>query len=1006
MAASLRVCLLIVLAVLAGCSRRHYQQRADVDAYSVIHEKAGHTPWDVPYDFDVVATPGSRLYDPTSLEDPLLPHPAPQLYAYNVPQLPERDPDRFKQRLRTSTLLNPVNPGPSVPPVQVASQGASFARLPAVSHSPIMAPHTATLQPVSYLDPSSQSSPPSDAPNSELPVPDEQSLTESEGDELYLAPVPVSAWDDIPQSCQLRMFEFRSIREEFERSFGEPPRDLDQSVSQKLSLEDIIELALLNSREYQAQKETLYRTALRLSLQRFDYDLKFSTGGNRIATNYSHARDGGITVNRLRVPSGYQVDKMLATGGTVLLRFANNLVLTFNGSSGFATDIGSDIVLDIEQTLLQIDVQFEPLTQAERDVVYAARDFARDRKTLYTNLTRRYYTLIRSYRQIEIFSQNYLTLARAFEQAEAEYRAHQEPRFQIDQVEQRMLSGRSSLIGACNNLEQSLDDLKIQIGLPTEIPIDIDLTELEQLTRHDELAVRRELVRRVQKRLVDERDTAEPEQLVLLSSGVDLIDRLLGGYEVLKQLGEEPPDEGQLLDLRAQLSVQQARTEAVSERHNLQQVAESDPPRLAALYGRTFDLTERLFILIDHQIELARLRGQSPDSLADIQRTAAELRLQQQRLDEQSVQLYKRFETAVEGSQNNPEDEQFGTELRRLVDEVTTLRMACESLIRLLDQIMMLDDANLNSEEAFQRTIQSIDDLLAQSEQLLRSIGGGLTPIELAFDDAMLTALVLRLDLMNERGALADDWRQIKLAADDLKSVLNLRATQTVRSPGDSPFDFTFDESLTQLNATLDLPLNRRSQRNTFRQALINYQAALRRLMALEDRVKLDVRNDLRALALDQEQYQVDVASAGLAFERVVSTQLEQRLGIGGVTARDFLEAQDDYTSALSSVASRHINYIIDRMELFLDMEVLTVNEQGMWDGLYDESVQPTPYYQLPPHAYPFYGELPHGLHFSREIRRMQDVPPGTSMLHQSSNAEELESVPGDMVPPNAEIGY
>ena len=164
--------------------------------------------------------------------------------------------------------------------------------------------------------------------------------------------------------------------------------------------------------------------------------------------------------------------------------------------------------------------------------------------------------------------------------------------------------------------------------------------------------------------------------------------------------------------------------------------------------------------------------------------------------------------------------------------------------------------------------------------------------------------------------------------------------------------------------------------------------------MQLEDNIKLDVRNNLRDLSLDQEQYRVDVASAGLAYERVVSTQLEQRLGIGGVTARDFLEAQDAYTSALSSVASRHINYIVDRMELFLNTELLEVNELGAWDGLYDESVQPTPYYQLPPHAYPFYGKLPCGLHFSPAIRRMEHVPQGTSMFHREPTQAELQRVP------------
>lgn len=979
------------MVLLAGCSRRHYRQRADVDAYSAIYEKAGNTPWNLPSDFDVVAAPGSRLYDPTPLEDPLLPYPSPQLYAYDLPQLSEHDPERFRQRLRNNNL----GVGEQLfPPVQVALKSATFTRLPKIEIAAGEVRSTSKLLPVTYLAQAPQGDEAAAASNPELPTPDTSSPQDLPDGQPRLASVPASAWEDIPKTCQLRMFEFESIREEFQRTYGQSPGNEELSMSKALALEDIIELALLNSREYQTQKETLYRAALRLSLQRFDYDLKFSTTGNRVATDYTHARDGGIEVNRLRVPSSYQVDKMLATSGTVLLRFANNLVLTFNGASGFATDIGSDIVLDIQQTVLQIDVQFEPLTQAERDVVYAARDFARFRKTLYTTLATQYYTLIRTYRQVEIDSQNYLTLARAFRQAEQEYRARQVPRFQIDQVEQDVLSGRSRLIGTCNNLEQSLDNLKIRIGLPTETPIDIDLTELEQLTRYDELAVRRELVRRVEKRLLDERKKAEPERVVLLSSAIDLIDRVLGAFDVLRELGEEPPEDKALRDLRARLSVQLARSDADSVRHELELELAGNPPNSAKLYARTIDLADRLLTVIDHQIELAALSGQTTQAITNMKQTAAELHQRKEQLDEEDKRLVRRRTTPQGNAEDAVDHERYVQELRRLVNEVTALRAACEDFVRLLDQVNKSEDVNKSPAEALEETLRAVDDLVESTSEILSPVGGGLTPIEMEFDDAMLTALVQRFDLMNQRGALADNWRQIKLAADDLKSVLNLRATQTVRSPGTKPLDFTFDESLTQLTATMDLPFNRRVQRNAFRQNLINYQASLRQLMLLEDNVKLGVRNDLRALSLDQEQYKVDVASAGLAYERVVSTELERRLGIGGVTARDYLQAQDAYISALSSVASRHINYIVDRMQLFLDTEVLAVNERGLWDGLYDESIQPTAYYQLPPHAFPFYGELPGGLHYSRLMRRMEQVPAGASMIHGDSTATELQPVP------------
>jgi hypothetical protein len=243
-------------------------------------------------------------------------------------------------------------------------------------------------------------------------------------------------------------------------------------------------------------------------------------------------------------------------------------------------------------------------------------------------------------------------------------------------------------------------------------------------------------------------------------------------------------------------------------------------------------------------------------------------------------------------------------------------------------------------------------------------------------DDAMITAIVLRYELMNERGAVADDWRGIKLAADELKSVLTLRASQRIdTAPGDNqPFNFDLDNSATSLGLTFDSPLNRFSQRNTFRASIISYQRSLRNLKQLEDNIKFSVRNDLRSLTLDREQYLIAVASAALAYERVVSTSLEFRLGTGGVSARDFLEAQTAYIDALSDVASRHIQYIVDRTQLFFDLELLMVDEDGFWNDIRNEELQPEPQFEIPSWGTPVYGDLPNVRHSSTVRQILQPV--------------------------------
>ncbi len=781
-----------------------------------------------------------------------------------------------------------------------------------------------------------------------------------------VVPVPRDVWQSLPSTCLVRMFEFGSVRQEYERSYGREPDAAQRDSSQRLALEDIVELAMINSREYQTQKEILYNFALSLTLERFDYDLKFATSDNRTAADYLHNRSGGATVNGLSVPTTVTGNKLLATGGDVLARFANEVVLTFNGADGFAADIGSELLLDISQSVFQRDFVFENLTQAERKVVYAARDFARFRKELFANLAGEYYSLLLAYRGIEIETQTYFSNLRQYLQGEAEYRAGRLPRLQVDQIEQTALSSRSSLIRQCNSLERSLDGLKLSIGLPPELPLNLELTELEELTLRDEATVLGERVGRARRELLSQRSEPAPDRGVLLNAAMDLTDKMLQLLELHSQLGQPQLDVESLELLLARLSVDEARMLSRSNREFLQQELQAVPlPPPVRIFRRTTDLADSLLELTKLHLELA---AKMPVDLAIVEN----IRRRRGELATRFAQIGNEVADAIANQQ---------------LDRMAQLNLTAKTLLKDAEALAREGDGVTQAvlrppEEELQETLDTVQRLLAESQQLLEAGAGGLTPIELEMDDAMLTGLVRRFDLMNERGKLADTWRQIKLRGDDLKSVLNLSAQQRIRTRSNRPFGFTFDESQTRLALTLDTPLNRKLQRNNFRRSLIDYQAGLRNLMQLEDGIKLSVRDDLRELQLRREQYQIAVASAALASERVVSTRLMMQLGLEDVTARDFVEAQQDYTRSLNDVAKEHIGYILDRIQLFLDLELLEVDDGGFWPELYNERYQPDPHYQLPPYARPAYGTLPHGVCYSHKMKRMLEIPTGRTEVH------------------------
>lgn len=946
---------LVVTAV--GCSRTRYRLAADRDATAILQEKSACQPWQLPATFSVYPDPRSRFFDPTPADDPLLPVPAPQLYAYTLPELPPREPGRFGGNSAEALAAQAEDPTSttSSPVRQVAYQAAA-------------------------------AQPPPPAPSRDISAIDMEQLSLILGismEELRILPIPQATWQSLPEGCLRRMLEFASVREEYRRSFEREPGDDLRDRSQRLSLEDIMELALINSREYQTRKERLYVAALALSLERFDYDLKFAASGNRATVDYLDQPADVGRQSALNIRPSAAANQLLATGGTFLASFANRVLLTFNGPSGFAADVGSDLLFDVSQPIFQRDIVLEELTQAERNVVYAARDFARFRKTLFGQLAGQYYNLLLAYRGIEIDTQDYFSRLRGFEQGEAEYRAGRLPRFQVDQFEQSTLTSRRQLIGSCNSLEERFDQLKIDIGLPTELPINLDLTELEQLTLRDELMAVAERVRRARRNLMKERSQPSPERGAVLNVSVDLVRKMLLVERLRQRLGQESPQIAVLQLELAQLAAAESQLDVQAKRDAIAREQTADPaPSPLQVFQRTMDLVDSLLVLISRQLRVAESTSRDAAPLSAIRQRAEELgrRHKQLKADLEAVVVLSESERALQDL------DRVRRGLERIPEFVRTARALLADTEAEAQQLQrLLPPPPADAAAALRQALADADRLIAESEQALARESGGLTPVEIEMDDAMLTALTLRYDLMNQRESLADSWRDIKFQGDDLKSILNLQASQRLRTRSgyNRPFDFTFDDSTTQLALEFDAPLNRRSQRNSFRQSLIDYNAGLRTLIDKEDEIKFDVRRSLRNLSLDREQYEIAVASAALAYERRISTMLQLRLGLEGIRVQDVLDAQGAYTESLSQLAGSHVRYVLDRIGLFLDLELLQVDEQGFWTQLYDEHAQPTPNLQLPDYALPVYGQLPRGTLPSHPIKRMLQVPPGQTMIHR-----------------------
>lgn len=927
----LAVCLSVAV---SGCSRGWYRERADEDAFEILDQKSTQPEWTPPDRFSIDPSSESRLYDPSPVTEPTLPNPTPGLYEYSIPEGIGRRAGHAG-RAEAVSRVGQWQPTAAVLQAHLSDEG----------HSTEAIVLTGLLAQIEGLEP--------------LPPFEIEPVT-----------VPPEAWETIPEQCLVRMFEFESVRDEYEVSHGEAPPESDFDTAPRVDLDDIIELGLLNSREYQSQKESLYRVALRLSLQRFDYELKASPFGNSTGASFGRQRTDGSSFGQLQIPNGLRADVLLNTGSTLVTRFANDVILTFGGPDGFAADVGSELLFELTHSFLQNDVRFERLTQAERNVVYAARDFMRFRRSFYLQLATQYYNLLLSYRRVEINALNYLTLAQLFAQRQVELSQDNASRLETDQFEQNVLAGRSSLIGTCNGLENAIDRLKILLGLPTESPLNINLDEVHQLTRQDELGVSLELVRRTQSRLEDEGRREEINEARLLHGAAELVSRIrdllelqqkpLPGSSQSSPARALPPEltgPQVLSDLSRQVSrlqVAEARLLASQIRQRIE--IDAADPDTSSIRVPTLSLEFARSVLdqISEELLWMKLLGASQAALQPIDDSARSL-----------ITELKESET--------------------LSDEVLA-KVTADGLVALRNRTDMLlaaaDAAAQHSREAANAlarengidpttpTANLVATVLRQSNLLRDASQYELPEIHLETDAALLAGLSRRLDLMNARGFLADEWRGIKLRADDLKSILNLSVQQRLftENQSDGTADLDLDQSRTDVAITLDAPLNRRAQRNAFREQLLNYQVSRRSLMALEDRIKQSIRIDLRALSLAEEQHALGIASSAVAHERVTSAELRLRLGVPNTRARDFLEAQTAYAQALTQVATTRIGHILSRIGLFVDMEQLQLDDNSRWPGINDDSLLPD--VELPDTLLLNYDDLPPDIQYSDEMLR------------------------------------
>jgi outer membrane protein TolC len=206
-------------------------------------------------------------------------------------------------------------------------------------------------------------------------------------------------------------------------------------------------------------------------------------------------------------------------------------------------------------------------------------------------------------------------------------------------------------------------------------------------------------------------------------------------------------------------------------------------------------------------------------------------------------------------------------------------------------------------------------------------------------DESIATKLALenRLDLHVAVGGVYDAQRQVVVKADALRAGLTLGGSANF-SGNDNDGNLGFNRGRYAALLLLDLPIERTRERNDFRNSLIDLERATRSVQTTEDQIKLQIRSELRTLLESRENLKIQAQSVVVAEKRVKSSTLF--LEAGRIQIRDLLDAQDALLAAQNSLTQAVVSYRIAELQLQRDLDVLKVNEQGLWQEFSPEEIE------------------------------------------------------------------
>ncbi len=303
--------------------------------------------------------------------------------------------------------------------------------------------------------------------------------------------------------------------EDYPRAFTsdvDPNLSVEPNKPVRLSLIQTLQVGARNSVEYQSNKEDIFQAALDLDLQRDAFrNTFFSTVESLISTDGS----GDRTVSGTQNSADMSVQRQLESGAQLTSALAVDLanLLTQGGASSLGLQADATVSIPLLRGSGR-HIITEPLTQAERNVVYRIYEFERFKRTFAVRIATGYLDVLRQLDQVRNAENNYRSKIRLTHFSRRTADAGRLSEFQADQAVQSELGARSGWISAIERYKNQLDAFKNILGLPPDSRIEPDTNDLDLFRQPAE-----ELV----KEILQEEGSGADQEIPSAEAAVELV---------------------------------------------------------------------------------------------------------------------------------------------------------------------------------------------------------------------------------------------------------------------------------------------------------------------------------------------------------------------------------------------------------------------------------------------------------------------------------------------------